>query len=214
MREAGAVMTRILIVEDHALVREAMAHTLARLEPGTTCVETSGSEGALAVLEQDSDWDLAVVDLMLPDLSGFSLLGVLAKRFPEIPTVVVSALDDPASLHRAMRAGASGFVSKSSCGEELRQAVRTVLEGGVAMPHDRPPTAPRGKQSLAERFRLTAGQSRVAELLAQGQTNREIADLLGLSEGTVKVHVSAILRAMNVRNRAQALVALTRSQVR
>lgn len=203
-------MTRILIVEDHALVREAMAQTLARLEPDTVCVEVPGSEDALAVLERDADWDLAIVDLMLPDLSGFSLLGVLAKRFPEIPTIVVSALDDPASLHRAMRAGASGFVSKSSSGEDLRQAVRTVLDGGVCVPEGLLGNAPRRKPSIAERFRLTAAQSRVAELLSQGKTNREITDLLGLSEGTVKVHVSAILRAMNVRNRAQALVTLTR----
>lgn len=204
-------MTRILIVEDHALVREAMAQTLVRLEPDTLCVEASGSEDALALLERDADWDLVIVDLMLPDLSGFSLLGVLAKRFPDIPTIVVSALDDPASLHRAMRAGASGFVSKSSSGEDLRLAVRTVLDGGVCVPEGLLNNAPRRKPSIAERFRLTAAQSRVAELLAQGKTNREIAELLGLSEGTVKVHVSAILRAMNVRNRAQALVTLTRS---
>src|SRR5690554_6840531 len=91
-------MTRILIVEDHALVREAMAQTLARLEPDTECVEVPGSEDALALLERNADWDLVMVDLMLPDLNGFSLLGVLAKRFPEIPTIVVSALDDASSL--------------------------------------------------------------------------------------------------------------------
>lgn len=207
-------MTRILIVEDHALVREAMAQTLARLEPDTECVEVPGSEDALALLERNADWDLVMVDLMLPDLNGFSLLGVLAKRFPEIPTIVVSALDDASSLQRAMRAGASGFVSKCSSGEELRRAVRTVLDGGVSVPEGVLDNAPRRKPSIAERFRLTAAQSRVAELLSQGKTNREIADLLGLSEGTVKVHVSAILRAMNVRNRAQALITLTRPGAR
>lgn len=205
-------MTRFLIVEDHALVREAMAQTLARLEPGIECVEVTSSEQALALLEESPDWDLAVVDLMLPDLNGFSLLGVMAKRFPDVPAVVVSALDDPASVRRAMRAGASGFVSKASSGNVLRDAVRIVLNGGIYAPEIAPEQRKRRSgASVSERFGLTAGQSRVVELLGQGKTNREIADLLGLSEGTVKVHISAIFRAMNVRNRSQALVAISRS---
>lgn len=127
-------MTRILIVEDHALVREAMAQTLSRLEPGVECVEAQGSEEALAKLEASPDWDLAVIDLMLPDLNGFSLLGVLAKRFPDVPTIVVSALDDSTSIRRAMKGGASGFVSKASSGDVLRDAVRCVLAGGIYSP--------------------------------------------------------------------------------
>ncbi|MGL1834156.1 response regulator transcription factor [Rhodocyclaceae bacterium SMB388] len=204
-------MTRILIVEDHALVREAMAQTLARLQQGVECVEVSDSEQALACLEQSPDWDLAVVDLMLPDLNGFSLLGVMAKRFPDVPAVVVSALDDVASVRRAMRAGASGFVSKASPGDVLREAVRTVLNGGIYAP-DIATTGDkrRPNQSVSECYGLTAAQTRVVELLGQGKTNREIADLLTLSEGTVKVHMSAIFRAMNVRNRAQVLVALSK----
>lgn len=204
-------MIRILIVEDHALVREAMAQTLTRLEPGVECVEVSDSEQALARLEESVEWDLVLVDLMLPDLNGFSLLGVLAKRFPDIPAVVVSAMDDATSIRRAMRAGASGFVSKASSGDVLCEAVRTVLNGGVFAPDT---TSDKDKrrngQSVSERYGLTAAQTRVVELLGQGKTNREIADLLGLSEGTVKVHMSAIFRAMNVRNRAQVLVLLSR----
>ena len=205
-----------MIVEDHALVREAMAQTLARLEAGLECVEARGSEEALVLLGETSDWDLAVIDLMLPDMSGFSLLGVLAKRFPDVPTIVVSALDDQATLRRAMKVGASGFVSKSSSGDELRHAVRTVLDGGVYFLPQETADEPRGRgaRMLDARYRLTAAQTRVAELLGQGKTNREIADLLGLSEGTIKVHMSAIFRAMNVRNRSQALVALSRGTAR
>lgn len=204
-------MTRILIVEDHTLVREAMAQTLARLDPGVECVEVSNSEEAIARLEANPDWDLAVVDLMLPDLNGFSLLGVMAKRFPDVPTVVVSALDDPASVRRAIKAGASGFVSKASSGDMLTEAVRTVLGGGVHVPDVGDDKGKRrSRTSLSERFGLTAAQTRVAELLGQGKTNREIAELLGLSEGTVKVHMSAIFRAMKVRNRAHALVVIAK----
>ena len=202
-------MTKVLIVEDHALVREALAHTLARLEPGVECVEATGSEQALALLSESDDWDLVVVDLMLPDLNGFSLLGVLAKRFLEVPTVVVSALDDAASLRRAMRAGASGFVPKASSGQALREAIATVLDGGIYVPSAlQDDSGVSESQSIAERYGLTAAQMRVVELLREGKTNREIAQFLGLSEGTVKIHVSAILRAMNVRNRTQALVLL------
>jgi len=202
-------VTKVLIVEDHALVREALAHTLARLEPGLECVEATGSEQALGLLAAGDDWDLVVVDLMLPDLNGFSLLGVLAKRFPEVPTVVVSALDDAASLRRAMRAGASGFVPKASSGQVLREAIATVLDGGIYVPPalQESSGAPES-HSIAERYGLTAAQMRVVELLREGKTNREIAQFLGLSEGTVKIHVSAILRAMKVRNRTQALVLL------
>lgn len=202
-------MTRVLIVEDHALVREAMAQTLVRLEPGLSCSEARSSEEALSLLAEGGDWDLAVIDLMLPDMPGFSLLGVLAKRFPDVPTIVVSALDDEATMRRAMKVGASGFVSKSCSGDELRHAVRTVLDGGVFFaPQEAMKT---GSRQTPRRQRLTAAQARVAELLGQGKTNREIAELLGLSEGTIKVHMSAIFRAMEVRNRAEAVIALARS---
>ncbi|QDF98825.1 DNA-binding response regulator [Azoarcus sp. DD4] len=208
-------MTKILIVEDHALVREAMAQTLSRLEPGIECVEAKGADDALAKLESAADWDLAIIDLMLPDMNGFSLLAVLAKRFPDVPAIVVSAMDDEASVRRAIKGGASGFVSKASSGETMLQAVRVVLDGGVCTPEAATQSpGRRGGAPVSERFGLTAAQTRVLELLAQGKTNREIADLLGLSEGTVKVHMSAIFRALGVSNRAQALVVITRHGVR
>lgn len=214
-------MTRILIVEDHALVREAMAQTLLRLEPHLECVEAKGADEALAQLERSADWDLAVVDLMLPGLNGFLLLGVMAKRFPDIPAVVVSALDDPVSVQRAMRAGASGFVSKASSGDELRTAVRVVLDGGVYVPRGAVIAQDtgacikgRGASTMEERYGLTAAQGRVLELIAAGKTNREAADMLGISEGTIKVHVSAIFRALNVKSRAQAMLIVSKHQKR
>lgn len=208
-------MTRILIVEDHALVREAMAQTLRHLEPGVDCVEASSADDALQRLDEEGDWDLAVVDLMLPDMNGFSLLGVLAKRFPDLPAIVVSALDDPASVQRALKAGASGFVPKASSGADLLDAIRVVLDGGVFVP----PGLGEGDErragmALSERFGLTPAQMRVLDLLTQGKANKEIADLLGLSEGTIKVHVSAIFKAMKVSSRAQALVVISRHGVR
>ncbi|HNO88104.1 MAG TPA: response regulator transcription factor [Rhodocyclaceae bacterium] len=211
--------TRILIIEDHVLVREAMALTLAQVGEGVFCQQASSAAEAIALLEDDPDCDLLVVDLMLPEMNGFSLLGVIAKRFPDVPALVVSALDDRESVHRAMKAGASGFVSKASPSNTLIEAVRTVLDGGVFTPEatsgsDGSGRTRRASQAFAERFQLTAAQGRVLELVAQGKSNRDIADLLGLSEGTVKVHVSAILRSLGVTSRAQALLLMTRAGLR
>jgi CheY-like chemotaxis protein len=133
------MQTRILIIEDHVLVREAMALTLAQVGEGVSCQQASNATEAIAMLEADPDCDLLVVDLMLPEINGFSLLGVIAKRFPDVPALVVSALDDRESVQRAMKAGASGFVSKASPSNTLIEAVRTVLAGGVFTPRPRPP---------------------------------------------------------------------------
>ena len=219
------MQTRILIIEDHVLVREALALTLAQVGEGVHCQQASNATDALALLEADPDCDLLVVDLMLPEINGFSLLGVIAKRFPDVPALVVSALDDRESVHRAMKAGASGFVSKASPSNTLIEAVRTVLAGGVFTPEASTGTGSstgvdggnrnrRASQAFAERFQLTAAQGRVLELVAQGKSNRDIAEFLGLSEGTVKVHVSAILRALDVTSRAQALLLMTRAGLR
>ena len=148
---------------------------------------------------------------MLPGLNGMGCLGVLRKRYPAMPVVVISALDDPVNVARAMRAGASGFVSKSSSGEEMLAALRQVLAGEVYLPtwlRDLSMERRRRSRTLEERYLLSTAQMRVLEPLIQGKTNRQIAELLGLTEGTVKVHVSAILKALNVSNRSQALLAV------
>ncbi len=218
----GEMQTRTLIIEDHVLVREAMALTLAQVGEGVSCQQASNATEAIAMLEADPDCDLLVVDLMLPEINGFSLLGIIAKRFPDVPALVVSALDDRESVQRAMKAGASGFVSKASPSNTLIEAVRTVLAGGVFTPDaatgsatgDGGSRSRRASQAFAERFQLTAAQGRVLELVAQGKSNRDIAEFLGLSEGTVKVHVSAILRALGVTSRAPALLMMTRAGLR
>jgi DNA-binding NarL/FixJ family response regulator len=210
---------RILVIEDHALVREAMVRALDRLGMQCSFSQASCGQEALSIVEAQKDFDLVLVDLMLPDMSGFSLLSVLAHRFPAIPVIVVSALADEASVKRALKAGASGFLPKTLSTEQLVGAVQTVLNGGVVTPElseMSPQRLPRKRsvESISEQFGLTAAQTRVMELMVEGRTNREIAELLGLAEGTVKVHCSAILRALGVANRAQALVVLARQGLR
>lgn len=206
-------MLKLLVVEDHALVREGLLQTLRKLERGVICNGVRDAEEALALLENEGgeDYDLCLLDLMLPGLNGMGCLGVLRKRFPAMPVVIISALDDRNTVERAMRAGASGFVSKSSPGEVLLTALRQVLAGEVYVPISlqdemNSQRKRRGGVSLAEQYDLTAAQMRVLEPLIQGKTNRQISELLGLTEGTVKVHVSAILKALDVANRSQALL--------
>lgn len=154
---------------------------------------------------------------MLPDTSGMALLGVLRKRYPAIPVVILSALDDADTVDRALRQGAAGFVPKSSSTETMMGALREVLAGEIYVPQRLREQIARDRgrgRTAAERYGLTPGQARVLELLAQGKTNRQIAEMLAVTEGTVKIHVSAILKAMKVANRSQALLLAKKERLR
>ncbi len=214
-------MAKLLVVEDHALVREGLVQTLSQLDTKSSIVETKDAESALQILESDDEFDLVLLDLMLPGINGMAFLAVLRRRFPAVPVVIISALDDTETIARAMRQGASGFVPKTSSSDVLLEALRLVLDGGVYVPPraiakgvGKRPEGARSSRSLVDRFGLTTGQMRVLELLMQGKSNREIGELLGLTEGTVKIHVSKIFKALNVSSRAQAMVALSRYRVK
>lgn len=204
----GLPMLRTLVVDDHTMVRELLMQTLQQLDDGVVCSGARNAEEALGLLE-GGDYDLMLLDLMMPGINGVAILGMLRKRFPLLPVVIVSALDDPNTMVRAIRRGAAGFVSKSSSSDELLDVLRKVLTGAVCLPPQMQ-AAHRSGHSLADRYGITPGQMRVLALLAQGKTNRETASRLGLCEGTVRIHVSAILKALKVTNRSQAVLVLNR----
>ncbi|MBL8472134.1 MAG: response regulator transcription factor [Rhodocyclaceae bacterium] len=214
-------MAKLLVVEDHTLVREGMLQTLRRLGSSWYVLEAFDANSALSTLSDDPDIDLIILDLMLPGMSGFALLAHMRKNYPLVPVVVVSGLYDGASVARALRQGASGYVPKASSGEKLLDAVRVVMSGGLYSPNAEPrqrvplvrTRTPRA-QSAESLYGLRPAQVRVLEFLAKGKTNREIGELLGLTEGTVKVHVSAIFRALKVSTRAQVMVVLARDKVK
>lgn len=207
----GRTQVRILVIEDHTLVREGLLLALKALGDPNTQTEILGAKDAdeaTAMLEANDDFDLILLDLMLPGTSGMAFLGVIRKRHPHIPVVILSALDDGDTVMKAIRQGAAGFVSKASPTETLLGALREVLAGEIWLPPEyRDMSGKRRRaKTVAERFGLTKSQARVLELLAEGKTNREIGQLLDVTEGTVKIHVSAIFKALNVSNRSQALL--------
>ena len=205
-------MLKLLVVEDHALVREGLLQTLRGIEKDVQTLGAEDADAALQVLEEHPDVDLLVLDIMLPGLTGMSFLSVLRKRFPDVPVVILSALDDPETVKRALKGGASGFVPKASTSESMLDALRQVLAGEIYLPpkYQEGSLSKTKGRSVAERFGLTPGQARVLDLLTEGKTNRQIAELLGVTEGTVKIHVSAIFKALNVTNRSQALLAVSK----
>lgn len=214
-------MLSILLVEDHALVREGMAQILRQLDDRVELHEAADGDQAAQVLERVRDLDLVMLDLALPGVDGLTWLQTQRKRFPALPMVVVSAYDDSPTVKRAMKAGAAGFVSKAAPADQLLDALRRVLDGevvdpvgarAVALGPDVPAEAT--ITSRAHDFGLSPRQADVLNLMAKGRSNREIAQILGLTEGTVKIHATAIYKALGVSSRTQALLAVSRKKVK
>ena len=212
-------MLKLLVIEDHALVREGLVRLLARIEAQVRVLESPDFELALALLDEEGEFDLILLDLALPGIDGFAGLGILRRMYPAIPVVVVSAFDDLPTVTRVMNLGASGFIPKAFSGEALLAAVRQVLAGNIFHPEgpysgarldDVQPVPPCRKPARPEEFGLTERQGQVLGLMVRGFSNREIAEVLVLSEGTVKIHMTAILKALGVGNRTQALIAVNR----
>ena len=212
-------MLKILVVEDHALVREGLVRLLAQMETGVVVRDCCDFEAALSLLEAEDEVDLVVLDLALPGIDGFVGLDILRRQFPALPVVVVSAFDDAPTITRVMNLGASGFIPKAFSGEALLAALHEVLAGNIFRPDgagkaarldDLAPLPPAGNGVQPAEVGLTERQAQVLALLVRGLSNREIGDTLELSEGTVKIHVTAIFKALGVASRTQALVAVAR----
>ena len=210
---------KIIVVEDHALVREGLVRLLAQLQEQIVVRDCADFMAARDLLEDDGPFDLLLLDLALPGIDGFAALEILSQRFPALPVVVLSAFDDPPTITRVMNLGASGFIPKTYSGEALLAALHKVLHGVVYRPDglsagarlaDTLPLVPMEAGAQPATLGLTGRQAQVLALLVRGLSNREIATRLGLSEGTVKIHATAIFKALGVSSRTQALVAVAR----
>ncbi len=214
---------KILIVDDHPLIREALRHVLTVLDANIDLIEARNFAEALVAAGDNPDLDLILFDLGLPDVDGIDALSELRQRHPATPVVVLSASEQPATVTRAIDAGAMGFIPKTTSSHLLLNALRLVLAGGVYLPLEvlrqhqgTPEPALRlaaeanqgGKMLTPSEIGLTARQADVLALMVQGKSNKLICRDLDIAEGTVKIHVTAILKALNVSNRTQAVIAV------
>ena len=202
---------RIIIVDDHPLFRAALRQTLAGGDP-SIFVEEAGDLAALSTaLEADRDCDLVLLDLNMPGARGFSGLLLLRAQYPEIPVMIISAVDDGLVIRRAFELGASGYLHKSIGPTDIRRAIETVLSGEVYVPEGMELPAEDNQSDLMQRLAtLTPQQVRVLMMLSDGLMNKQIAYELSISEATVKAHVSAILQKLDVDSRTQAVIAAAR----
>lgn len=202
---------RLLIADDHPLFRTALKEAVK--EEAAEIVEAGSFDAATKALEDDSSFDLVLLDLTMPGVSGFSGLMYLRAQYPAIPVVVVSANEDPATIRRCMDFGASGFIPKTLDVSQMRVAVRVVLAGDNWTPPDLDLSLATDDQTakLVSRLgTLTPQQVRVLMMLSQGLLNKQIAYELSVSEATVKAHVSAILAKLGVESRTQAVIAASK----
>jgi len=218
---------KFLVVDDHELIREAMRGALKELDSDVAMLEASDSSEALRLVEQHADVDLVLLDLNLPDRDGFSVLVELRERYPSVSVVVMSALQDRDSVVKALNLGALGFIPKSAHRKVIIGALQLVISGGIYIPPQAlspeeprsspsPPAASSSAGPAADRcsvspadLGLTERQVDVLALVMQGMSNKAICRALDLTEPTVKSHVSAILKALKVSNRTEAVIAVT-----
>lgn len=209
---------RILVVDDHPLMAEALSLAVMTLEGGASVECASDLAGAFAKVDSA---DLCLLDLGLPGCAGMEALERLREKAPALPVVVISGTNDPASILAALDLGAMGFIPKTAPRDVLLGAVRLVASGGVYIPIEA--LNARGAGTAAAQgvpaakpgeLALSGRQAEVLSLLLKGLPNKLIARKLGISENTTKVHVSAVLRALGVSTRTQALIAASRLGLR
>jgi len=210
---------KFLVVDDHALIREALRGVLVELQRDAVVLEAGTCGEAMALVHQHADLSLLLLDLKLPDRDGFDAMAELRDHHPALSVVMLSAFNDRDNVIKALDGGALGFIPKTGSRDVLVSALRLILAGGVYIPPDilnrAPPTAVgRGEPAAAARrtspaeLGLTERQIDVLALMMQGKSNKLICRALDLAEPTVKNHVSAILKALNVTNRTEAVLAV------
>jgi DNA-binding NarL/FixJ family response regulator len=223
---------KVLLIDDHPLILSALQSVIQGLGDNVTVVGADSARAARETLKADSDFDLVLLDLQLGDANGFDVLAEFRKAYPALPVVVVSASDRSSDVIRAVDLGAMGFVPKRSTNDALFEALHMVMSGGIYVPPmdmRSPDPAPQpeadtvpsvlqvvgrnadqddGPPPLAS-LGLTPRQTDVLALLLQGKPNKLIARDLNLSVETVKDHVAAVLRTLNVSSRTQAVLAVS-----
>jgi len=205
---------KILVVDDHALVREGLRQVLKGLDSDVDVLEAGSCSRAFELAGQHTDLDLVLLDYHLPDMNGLEALDVFACQHPELPIIVLSGSVNPRVMRQVLSKGAAAFLTKSGMSDELLSVTRLVLAGDVYVPPELmaasagAPAVELQAESSAPQF--TPRQEEVLYLLLDGYANKEIGRMLSLSDETVKNHVTAILRGFGVTTRTQAVLAANR----
>ena len=212
---------KILLIDDHVLIRQAMQGVLRKLKRDAVVLEATNSAEAMARLVENPDAELILLDLTLPDRDGFAVLTDLRERYVDAAIVVLSAEQNPETVRRALELGARGYIPKSAKADVIINALRLVISGGIYIPPEilsgglsSPPQAryAAADNALAspQAAGLTERQIQVLALIMQGKNNKTICRLLDLAEPTVKNHVTAILRALDVSSRTEAVITVNK----
>jgi DNA-binding NarL/FixJ family response regulator len=208
-----AEMERILIVDDHPLVRDGLRSVIAVTFDGCEILEAASLAEALATLEKQSNFDLILLDLNIPDVKRLDGLRLLRSQYPILPVVMVSGAFDRSIVREALSAGAAGFIPKSMKRSAIVDALHRVVSGEIYVPHaieDAPQDSQEETDILAKIDSLTPQQRIVLTHLVHGRLNKQIAHDLSVSMTTVKAHVSAILQKLGVFSRTQAVIMANR----
>lgn len=206
---------RFLIIDDHPLFRDALHAAVRSAYPEADTVEAHSLAEALELLGSQPPYDLALLDLSMPDVQGFDGLLQLRTRHPRLPVVVVSGHEDQKIIAEALSYGAAGYIPKSVRKGVLADAIRAVMDGAIYVPENYVASPPDGESAnradMVQRLaKLTPQQLKVLQMLRQGLLNKQIAFELQVGETTVKAHVSEILRKLNVYSRTQAVIEVSK----
>ena len=210
---------KLLVVDDHSLIREAVRHVVQALAEEVTVLTAADCEAGFAIAEREGgsggELELLLLDFNLRGLSGVQAIKAWRQRHPALPVVVLSSAEDRETVLAAMAAGAAGFIPKASSNDVMVQALRLVLAGGRYLPaevlaHGDAAPARAAEAASIESLGLSPRQLEVLRLIAHGKPNKIICDELGLAERTVKAHVTEVLRALGVSSRTQAALAAAR----
>jgi len=198
---------RVVVADDHPMVRSAVTEALKQVLGSSLQVIEAGSLAATQKSLKSGEIDLLLLDLDMPGMNGAVGLSVLRAEFPTVPILVISAIDDPVTVHQVIELGASGFQPKSAPLATIKLAITAVLDGQLWLPADMGAPPVDIDADLATRVaQLTAGQRRVLDLLSEGKLNKEIAFELRVTEAAIKARLSQIFRKLGVRNRTQAVI--------
>ena len=207
----------VIVADDHPLFRTAIKEALEAEQGQTNFLEASSFESLQALVDEQKEVDLVLLDLHMPGVSGFAGLVYLCKRYPSVPVVIISANEDPVVIKRALEHGAAGFIPKSSSIDTITQAISAILMGELWVPPKTASSLPGNNVSeleLADRMaQLTPQQFKVLMMISQGLLNKQIAFELSVSEATVKAHVTAIMNKLGVSTRTQAVLAANQLSV-